>query len=214
MNKGNIIRHLPFFMVWAPKVQTWLSRTKKKSKGYGRIRLTAYGKGNSIEIGENTGYQLLEIEFRGNNNKLIIGKDCYFERGCRMVFTANNGLIHIGNKTTMGLNSAVICHEKGNSIKIGDDVMMSINVIIRNSDGHPIYDQNGERTNPGKDVVIGNHVWIAEGARIKKGVTVGDGAVIGGGASVIKDVNAHSIVAGAPAKEIRSDIRWERKLTE
>lgn len=51
---------------------------------------------------------------------------------------------------------------------------------------------------------IGNDVWIGDGAVIKKGVTVGDGAVIAAGAVVTKDVAPYSIVAGVPAKHLRS----------
>jgi len=53
------------------------------------------------------------------------------------------------------------------------------------------------------DVVIGNDVWIGDGALILSGVTVGDGAVIGARAVVTKDVKPYEIVAGNPARHIR-----------
>ena len=46
--------------------------------------------------------------------------------------------------------------------------------------------------------------WIGTGAVILDGVTVGKGAIIGAGAVVTKDVPANSIVAGVPAKVIRT----------
>lgn len=52
--------------------------------------------------------------------------------------------------------------------------------------------------------VIGNDVWVGAGAIILRGVQVGDGAVIGSGAVVTKDVAPYSIVAGVPAKEIKT----------
>lgn len=52
-------------------------------------------------------------------------------------------------------------------------------------------------------VVIGNDVWIADGALILSGVTIGDGAVIGARAVVTKDVKPYEIVAGNPARHIR-----------
>lgn len=52
--------------------------------------------------------------------------------------------------------------------------------------------------------VIGNDVWIGRNAIVRQGVTVGDGAVIAGGAFVNQDVPPYAIVAGMPAKVIRS----------
>ena len=54
-----------------------------------------------------------------------------------------------------------------------------------------------------KHVVIGNDVWVGEGASIMGGVIIGDGAVIAAGALVNKDVPPYTIVGGVPAKKIR-----------
>lgn len=54
------------------------------------------------------------------------------------------------------------------------------------------------------DTVIGNDVWIGRGATILPGVRVGDGAVIGAHAVVSRDVGPYEIVAGNPARVIRT----------
>lgn len=51
--------------------------------------------------------------------------------------------------------------------------------------------------------VIGNDVWIGNGAIVLRGVKVGDGAVIGAGAVVTKDVEPYTIVVGAPARPLK-----------
>ena len=56
---------------------------------------------------------------------------------------------------------------------------------------------------------IGNHVWIGAKAMIMKGVNIGDGAIIAAGAVVTKDVPARCLVAGVPAKVIKTDIEWK-----
>lgn len=52
-------------------------------------------------------------------------------------------------------------------------------------------------------IVIGNDVWIAEGAFIRRGVTIGNGAIIAARAVVTKDVPPYAIVGGSPARIIR-----------
>ena len=51
--------------------------------------------------------------------------------------------------------------------------------------------------------VIGDNVWIASGAKVLGPVTIGNDVIIGANAVVIKDIPAHSIVAGVPAKIIK-----------
>lgn len=62
------------------------------------------------------------------------------------------------------------------------------------------------------DVVIGNDVWIGREAMIRSGVTIGDGAVIGARALVTNNVEPYTIVAGSPAKFIKS--RFAPKTVE
>lgn len=60
-------------------------------------------------------------------------------------------------------------------------------------------------------ITIQDDVWIGAGAIITDGVIIGKGAVIGAGAIVTKDVAPHTLVAGSPAKPIRSITRTETK---
>ncbi len=53
-------------------------------------------------------------------------------------------------------------------------------------------------------IIIEDDVWIGAGAIVTDGVHVGQGAVIAAGAVVTKDVPAHMLVAGVPARVIKS----------
>lgn len=51
---------------------------------------------------------------------------------------------------------------------------------------------------------IGDNVGIKAGAKVIGGVTIGDDVIIGANAVVVKDVPSHSIVAGVPARVIKT----------
>lgn len=72
-----------------------------------------------------------------------------------------------------------------------------------------IFDDGGKEgraslPGPGPDTVIGNDVWIGQGARILPGAQVGDGVIIGAGAVVSGEIPPYSIIAGNPARHLRS----------
>ncbi len=56
---------------------------------------------------------------------------------------------------------------------------------------------------PGPDTVIGNDVWIGQGARILPGAHLGDGVIVGAGAVVAGQIPPYSVVAGNPARVLR-----------
>jgi acetyltransferase-like isoleucine patch superfamily enzyme len=62
----------------------------------------------------------------------------------------------------------------------------------------PIKDQGGVF----QKIVIGKNCWLGNGSMIM--ANIGDGCIVGAGSVVINDVPANSIVAGNPAKVIKS----------
>ena len=93
----------------------------------------------------------------------------------------------------------------GGKVEIGEGCTIARDVVIRSYDAHHILDDNYKNT---KDITIGKHVWVGQGAQILKGVTIGDGAIIAAGSIVTKDVPSHSVVAGVPACVIRENVEW------
>ena len=53
-------------------------------------------------------------------------------------------------------------------------------------------------------VIIGRNVWIGDKATILPNVKIGDGAVIAANAVVTKNVPPYTVVAGCPAKIIKT----------
>lgn len=55
-----------------------------------------------------------------------------------------------------------------------------------------------------RPIRIGDGADIGTGAIVLPGVSIGRGAIVGAGAVVTRDVPAETVVAGAPARELRS----------
>ncbi|MBJ7289900.1 acyltransferase [Williamsia sp.] len=111
--------------------------------------------------------------------------------------------IRIGND--VGLSGTSIC--SASSIIIGDRVLVGADVIICDTDFHPI-DSSSRRYSPiptpesGDAVVIESDVFLGARSVVLKGVTIGASSVVGAGSVVTKSVEPYSIVAGNPAKVI------------
>jgi acetyltransferase-like isoleucine patch superfamily enzyme len=164
-------------------------------------------KNNHVEIGSTLKMSGCTVTIKGNNNILRIGDNVRL-RNTFIEIIGENCSIEIGNDCMVGNRCYLSAKENDIHIRIADDCGFSRNVKIMTSDGHPIF-QNGERINPARDIVIHEHVWVADNVTILKGVTIGDGCVIGIHSLVTKSVPANSIAVGIPAKVVKSDIEWK-----
>jgi acetyltransferase-like isoleucine patch superfamily enzyme len=71
------------------------------------------------------------------------------------------------------------------------------------SEGHPLSPNDRQSLVPGR-IHIKRNAWIGAGATILPGVTVGENAVVAAGAVVSKNVANNTVVAGIPAKEVKT----------
>lgn len=137
------------------------------------------------------------------------------------VFERSEGKITVGRNSFIG-SGQFICIDE---ISIGDDVLISWGCTMIDNDAHSldfevrrndVYDwKRGVEENAiGKyknwngirsaKISIGNRAWIGFNVIVLKGVTIGEGAVVGAGSVVTGDVPANTVVAGNPAKVIRT----------
>lgn len=87
-------------------------------------------------------------------------------------------------------------------ISIGDDVLIGPKVCLV-TENHPL-DPNDRKALLPAPIVIGKNVWIGAAVTVLPGVTVGENAILAAGAVVTKDVPANVVVAGVPAKVVKS----------
>lgn len=110
----------------------------------------------------------------------------------------------------------IVCDDR---VEIGDHAMLSWNVVLMDSYRVP-HDPDRRRELlrrlPGSEpralppdgearpVVLEDNTWIGFDACVLPGVTVGRGAVVGAKSVVTEDVEPYTVVAGNPARPIRS----------
>ena len=99
-------------------------------------------------------------------------------------------------------------------VTIGDNVFFGPRVSIYTA-GHPI--DAGVRNSQleyGKEVKIGNDVWVGGNTVFNPGVTVGNNVVIGSGSVVTKDIPDGVVAAGVPCRVIRKITEEDRAYWE
>ncbi len=111
--------------------------------------------------------------------------------------------INRANNIYIGKNCSIQPYFKAmtsGKIYIGNNVMIAMNVSLI-SNNHNLYDRLLLEVKP---VKILDNAWIGAGAIILPGVTIGKYAVVGAGSVVTKDVLDYEVVAGNPAKVIKT----------
>ena len=113
--------------------------------------------------------------------------------------------LRIGDRVTATGMLQVIAHER---IIIEDDVMFATNVFVCDGlhgfeRGDVPYKYQGIfRIAP---IHIGRGSWLGQNVVVLPGVTIGECAIVGANSVVTKDVPAHAVAVGSPARVTR---RW------
>ncbi|MCE5308237.1 MAG: hypothetical protein LLG20_11410 [Acidobacteriales bacterium] len=112
----------------------------------------------------------------------------------------------IGDHTGLGHNVSCVI---GKQITIGNHCRIAGGTQMFDTPGHP--SDPGRRlagkpadSDEVRPISIGNNVWIGTGAIIYPGVTIGDNSIVSMGSVVMSDVPANTLVAGNPARQVRS----------
>lgn len=119
----------------------------------------------------------------GMGGRIRIDEGTHIQPGCH--FHAYISGISIGKKCEIAPGCAFYCYDHG---MVADIPIMDQPLISKG------------------DITVGDGAWIGYGVTVLQGVTIGEGAVVAAGAVVTRDVPAHAIAAGIPAKVIGSRI--------
>ena len=116
--------------------------------------------------------------------------------------------IEVGKNFFANYNCTILDVAK---VKIGDNCQMAPNVSIYTA-GHPIHPfSRNSMYEYGKEVTIGDNVWIGGNTVICPGVTIGHNTVLGAGSVVTRDIPDWSVAAGNPCRVIRKITDQDRR---
>jgi len=168
-----------------------------------------YGNNNLIEIGKGCKIENIIFTFYGDNHRVILKDRVTLYEGA-IVFEDSNNLLEIGEGTLCFQHLSIAVVEPARKVIIGIKCLFSNTITIRTSDSHSIIDNGtGQRINLGKDIIIGDRVWVCEKVHILKGANIGSDSVIGTCSVVTKgNYLNNSLLAGNPAKIRKSNISW------
>lgn len=139
----------------------------------------------STKIGSNTRVWQYAVIFE----KAIIGSNCNI---CAHTLIEND--VVIGNNVT--IKSGVYIWD---GTRIEDDVFLGPNATLTND----IMPRSKQYPDAFSGITLKKSCSIGANATLLPGITIGEGAMVGAGSVVTKDVSAHAVVIGNPAKVIR-----------
>lgn len=139
------------------------------------------------------------IDNRGGT--IVLGSDVTFAAPRTPIHIAMkpNSLLSIGDGTWMNDGVWFGCTER---MTIGERVLIGPGVRLLDNDYHDLHQR--WRTPASQPVTVGDDVWLASDAIVLPGVTIGRGAVIGAMTVVCHDVEPFSVVAGNPARVVKT----------
>lgn len=152
-----------------------------------------------------------KFEIQGKGSHVIIGDGCVL-RGLHCLVVGDYSEVEIGNNVNINASHSfptVMNAFDGTRIIIGDDCLFSNGVELHTTDYHSIV-SDGARINPPGSIQIESHVWVGLRTIILKGAHIASDSVVGAGSIVTSSFNeTNTIIAGNPAKVIKTNINWD-----
>ena len=187
-----------------------VSRRTRLSSVKGRVILKKLLKPGIIKIGF-TGVEMStyhEWSVWNVNGDISFEGTANFGPGTRL-YVGPNGYLFIGDNLLVTAKSEICCTKR---VKIGKDVLFSWDILLMDTDSHPIRNQELQVINNDKDINIGNNVWIGCRSTILKGSIIPDNSIVGANSLTNKSFkNCNLIIGGTPAKILKTDVVWKRE---
>jgi len=117
------------------------------------------------------------------------------------------GHLSLGADFNMTAESTIVCAKE---IRFGNDCLLAWDILVMDTDEHPLYNKENERINPDKAILVGDHVWVGCKCVLLKGAEVPSDTVVAAGTLLTSAVAGdHQVIGGNPPVALKSDVRWD-----
>ncbi len=183
------------------------------------VKLKVNGINNTVIIeGIKTHKGKISINIFGDNNSVIIKDGFSISNKLNILIgqkhpnfgKVTNSKFFIDESTSIE-QARYVTFNSNTYCNIGKRCMFAYNIVIFNTDAHPIFDkETGEIINKVKGVKIGNHCWIGANSTILKNTELADNCIVGMGSVVSgKHLTPNCAIAGNPARKVKENISWD-----
>lgn len=155
------------------------------------------------------------VRMQQTGGELHIGPKCRLGDDNKII-VSTMAKINIGQGVTIG-GHGVIVGSMGSNITLGEDCMLSKEILMYSGDGHTIFDtEKMTRTNPIYPhnerffIDIGPHVWIGYRSAILYQTKIGASSIVGTQSLVKGSFPNNCVLAGNPAKIVKKNVTWHR----
>lgn len=145
-----------------------------------------------------------------DDSTVVFNGRAYLNQGVK-ISVGLGGTLVFGDHVTITGRSEIVCNKR---IDIGNNCLISWDVLFLDDDAHKIYDKDGILINESKAITIEDNVWIGCRNTILKGSRIPHDSVIACGSIITKQFNIPNTIIGGSGKNqhiIASDIYWKRK---
>mgnify|MGYP005868018019 FL=1 len=104
-----------------------------------------------VSINDINEYSLWNVQ-----GKVVFRGRAGFGAGAKIA-VGRGATLTFGDQFLMTARSELVCFKE---ISFGDNCLLSWNILVMNTDAHPVYDKEGNHINHDQPITIGNKVWI------------------------------------------------------
>jgi len=153
-----------------------------------------------VSINDTNEYSLWNVE-----GTVIFNGRAQFGAGSKIA-VGKKARLKIGDNFLITARTEIACFKE---ITFGKDCLLSWDILIMDTDAHPIFSDSGDRINHDQPIKIGSHSWIGCRSTILKGTILPNNTIVGAYTLISKKfVEENSVIVGNAATVVKRNVNF------